>query len=305
MNYRYYYTFHRSKKDTAPMNTSLVIHDLDIRLFAFDRVTCGREWNYRNVNSPFARLLYTLNGKAYVRHGGQRYTLSRGTLILVPPFVPVDYLCPGHFESYYAIFTCRSHSGVDIFRLGLLEYSTSEDAMTLPLFQRVHHANPDMGLKRVDPGDPSYNTLIWQADPDRHLSPANLMITDGCLRIILAMFANGVPATTEPRFLPVIRYINTHLQDSLSLEKMAATAGLHPTYFSDAFAIETGQRPIAYLTEKRLEHAQLLLQSTRQTIKEIAGACGFENPDYFCRVFKAKLGLSPSEYRQSETGTKV
>jgi len=290
------------------MKAPELLHNLEIKLYAFSRVVCGREWNYPCVNSPFARMIYTLSGKAFVRHRGRRYTLAPGTITLTPPFIPVDYSCPDRFESYYAIFTCKTHSGLDFFGFGQMTYEMPEDELTLALFRRLHAANPHMALRQVDPAAPDYNDFIWKSDPDRQLPPEDLMATDGCLRLLLSRFINSFRLTTEDgtpevRFLHLIHYIGEHLHEPLSLLTLAKEAGLQPTYFSDAFKKEIGQRPIAYLTSKRMERAQLLLQSTRQTIKEIAGNCGFPDPNYFCRVFQAELGMTPSDYRsEAELG---
>lgn len=65
------------------------------------------------------------------------------------------------------------------------------------------------------------------------------------------------------------------------------------------FRQEFGVSPIAYLLERKLEQAMLMLRDTAFTIKEIAGKLGFEDEFYFSRLFRKKCGKSPREYRQS------
>ncbi|WP_084133468.1 helix-turn-helix domain-containing protein [Clostridium grantii] len=52
-----------------------------------------------------------------------------------------------------------------------------------------------------------------------------------------------------------------------------------------------------YIIKKRLELAQLLLVNTSKKVKEISRETGFDNEKYFSRLFKAKMKITPSEYR--------
>lgn len=59
--------------------------------------------------------------------------------------------------------------------------------------------------------------------------------------------------------------------------------------------------PGKWLTSKRLEHVRMLLTTTNQSISEIAFNSGFENISHFSRTFKEKFGLSPLQFRKSQT----
>jgi AraC-like DNA-binding protein len=56
-----------------------------------------------------------------------------------------------------------------------------------------------------------------------------------------------------------------------------------------------------YVNFVRINRAKYLLKHHRQTIDEIAAACGFREVGYFCRVFKKKTKQTPSEYRTRQT----
>ena len=53
-----------------------------------------------------------------------------------------------------------------------------------------------------------------------------------------------------------------------------------------------------FIKELRLKHAKSLLQFSAKPISEISEIVGYENPEHFCRTFKADVGITPKEYRQ-------
>src|SRR5262249_39689220 len=73
--------------------------------------------------------------------------------------------------------------------------------------------------------------------------------------------------------------------------------GCSPDYLSHLFHTETKERLTHYIQRIRIEGAILALDSTTQTVAEIAYASGFSDPAYFARVFKQHKGVTPQEFR--------
>lgn len=82
-----------------------------------------------------------------------------------------------------------------------------------------------------------------------------------------------------------------------SIEDIADGVGLSKYYFIRMFTREIGISPIKYITKVRIEKAVELLHSTDNTIDEIAKKIGYSNGNYFIKVFKSCLGVSPGEFR--------
>lgn len=100
-------------------------------------------------------------------------------------------------------------------------------------------------------------------------------------------------------------YIEAHFADpGLTLDKVAREAGMSPNYFSALFKQGAGKSFIASLTEIRLSHAKMLLESGDHRSYEVSYLCGYENPTYFSTIFKRHVGVSPSEYRGLKEITK-
>lgn len=83
----------------------------------------------------------------------------------------------------------------------------------------------------------------------------------------------------------------------LSVKYCAENLNLSANYFSDLLKSETGKNAIEHIHYHLLDRAKNLLTGSDKTINEIALALGFEYPQNFSKLFKKKLGVSPSEYR--------
>ena len=93
-------------------------------------------------------------------------------------------------------------------------------------------------------------------------------------------------------------FIDTNAHDiSLSVAKLADMAGVSEVYFRKIFCSEYGCAPRRYIISVRLKKAKQLLNYPFLSLEECAGESGFASLQYFCRVFKSELGITPTEYR--------
>ena len=95
------------------------------------------------------------------------------------------------------------------------------------------------------------------------------------------------------------RYIADNYQSStMSLTSLSEYVGLNERYLSSLFSKEEGETFISYLTSLRLQKAKELLRGSTYKVFEIANMCGYQNPEYFNKVFRKTLGISPLDYRK-------
>src|SRR5690242_20585480 len=92
--------------------------------------------------------------------------------------------------------------------------------------------------------------------------------------------------------------VEEQLDGDLSLDDLAAAAGLSRAHFARSFRTATGQTPYAYLRERRVARARDLLAVSSRPVVEIAGMTGFRSQSHLGRVFKSSTGLTPAEYRR-------
>lgn len=102
---------------------------------------------------------------------------------------------------------------------------------------------------------------------------------------------------TEDRILKSLRFLRENLQRTLTLEEMARHAGLSVPHFSAMFRKQLNCSPLEFHIRLRMGRACALLESPARTAAEIAYGLGYADPLYFSRLFRRKIGLSPSAYR--------
>ncbi len=98
-------------------------------------------------------------------------------------------------------------------------------------------------------------------------------------------------------------YIVAHLDQRLSLDKLAELSGLPSHRLIAAFRLSFGKTPLQYIISQRLQLACRLLESTRQDISAIAMATGFSSHSHLTHVFKQRHGLTPHEFRRRVKGS--
>lgn len=96
-----------------------------------------------------------------------------------------------------------------------------------------------------------------------------------------------------------IDYINSHLDQTISLVEIADTVEVSSSHFARAFKQSTGIAPHKYLTERRIERAKSLLTDTNLPLAEIAFRLGFSSQGHFTTVFRQLLGTTPKSYRKA------
>ncbi len=95
-----------------------------------------------------------------------------------------------------------------------------------------------------------------------------------------------------------IAYIVEHYQQELFLEDVAKELNFSSSYLSKLFKKELGINFNKIVTKKRIEEAKKLLLKTEYSINEISFEVGYQEPNYFCRIFKQEEGITPLKYRQ-------
>ncbi len=96
----------------------------------------------------------------------------------------------------------------------------------------------------------------------------------------------------------VLEYLDTHLDEDVVLEALAAKYRLHPGYLSRLFKQEVGETLSEYLLRIKIQKAAVLLKEGKHKVGEIAKLVGYNTSSYFSIMFKKHTGCSPREYSQ-------
>lgn len=99
-----------------------------------------------------------------------------------------------------------------------------------------------------------------------------------------------------------LTYIDDHYSEKITLEQVASYVHLNSTYLSEFFKKEMGVTFNDYVNNLRIIHSCEYLRFSSLSIGQIAECCGFTDQNYFTKVFKKYIGLTPSQYRTTSSG---
>ena len=95
----------------------------------------------------------------------------------------------------------------------------------------------------------------------------------------------------------VVEYIQRNLKEDINLKKLSAFASMSTTSFYRFFKRELGMSPIEFILKEKIKCAKKLLKNPNIQINEVCYLSGFENANYFSRLFKKHEGITPKEYQ--------
>ena len=198
-------------------------------------------------------------------------------------------------------FTCFSRDGVTlaIVEFDILHLVEEEKAHRYFLFskstnvEKVHYNKVRTCLAKIIRNNTFHESFFVMASNVYEL--VSLLEA----HFIDDMIAEKVEGHYSERMQSIVRYINGHYREGVSLKSLAEHEHLSPVYLSAFFKKNFCQGFYEYYNGIRLNYAMSDLFDDEKTIAEIATSNGFDDPRSFVRVFRDAFGLTPSEYRRS------
>lgn len=123
-----------------------------------------------------------------------------------------------------------------------------------------------------------------------------------CMSYLYAIFAEmfSCKELIPDTLTNAIRFIDNSFSDcALSCAEAAESAGISEVYLRKLFTKYCGISPKEYILRKRFDKAKELLRASNPYVASIADACGFSCSNHFCKMFKERFGLTPTEYSGS------
>jgi len=240
----------------------------------------------KNNNRHHHKLL-TVNGRhsdafVYVIEGSCSYRFEKGTEFTVNTG-DVFYLPHG------SVYTMFIHTEDYKFIFCDFEFNDPEPRGAVLFSNR--------SLKNID-------TLFWKL-LNRYRSHAGNRYTES-MSILYGIYSQ-LKENSDRSYLDknkkddmarVKSYIDEAFGKSeLSVSELAETIGVSEVYLRKLFKAGYGISPIKYLTSVRLKNAMKLMKYPFLTLEECATESGFSSLQYFCRIFKKEIGISPGKYR--------
>ncbi|MBQ7840452.1 MAG: response regulator [Lachnospiraceae bacterium] len=107
----------------------------------------------------------------------------------------------------------------------------------------------------------------------------------------------GMDTNARNKIRMAVRYIEQHYNEDISVNELAERYDMSPNYFSSLFKKEMKQSTVNYITDLRISKAMEYLCKSDKSVVEIAKNVGYEDCNYFFRVFKKAVGVTPQQYR--------
>lgn len=224
---------------------------------------------------------YTLSGSGIYCDGEREVRLQKGDAFLIQFPCDSAYYLPSASEGYWEfIYLHFQGSGVDclykeLTKKGTLLHLDPDRSSLLYFFQKLHELQQELRFAPFEDSSWLYTFLI-------HLY-RDLETPD--------------PLKKSPLVQQAQAYLEANYAQEMNLSHMASEIRVSLPHITREFHAQMGLTPIRYLIKLRIEHAIRLLLSTSYDIQDIAQQCGFQSSNYFAKVFRKEVGLSPSRYR--------
>lgn len=231
--------------------------------------------------------------------GGHSYVLNKGAMVLFPPNVLHTAY---RVETKHCCFSCAVFSEKFISSVTL---DTIQKKVLIPLFISDFSENyliSTNGTKLNEQWEHFSKALSFKG-PLKYLMVKGLL-----LQILSEILLQGNNSFSEKqsesirskREKKILNFLDDHFSEILTLDTLATSLNLSKEQFSRFFRQSFRQSPMQYLTQFRLQKACHLLINSDWSVEEIAQATGFDNGNYFSRVFKKHLLTTPSEFRKKD-----
>lgn len=230
---------------------------------------------------------YTLEGTGYLEFLGVEYAIPAGHAMLLQPPGDHRYFARDGVRWRFFFLTLEGDDAAQYWRQAMHRAGPvrkfDESSATFQHASAVVRRRYD----RPGPADP------WEDGHDAYAMCLAL------LRDIREERDEG--DTVRHRALrQVTDYVQRHLSEDLGVDVLARIAGMSRYHFTRIFRAHTGHPPGEYVLQARLRRARHLLKATRKTVQEVAFASGFNDANYFSRLFRARTGISPRHFRQGD-----
>jgi len=276
---------------------NILLPHLPWRDFEFCVGTASHKGDSSMHSHEFCELVFVHEGEAVHRLGENCYRIQAGDLFIIPPGIEHCYL-KANLGIYNILFSKTFHekfpSDLSVFANFQLLFHTSTD---VPLPQRL--------ISLETAYFPEMTHLLDDIISEEHRKENGSIsaVFSDCLRIVLLICRHSHHAGdwknpySAYRISHLMAELEAHYGEPWRLEDMAEYARMSVSSFRQQFKLLTGKAPVDYLIELRVKKASEMLCLRRKTIGEIGCDCGFEDSNYFFRMFKKMTGMSPRGYR--------
>lgn len=234
-------------------------------------------------------LIYCYEGSGELIVDGNKQKVSRGDIVLIPPTLLHSF--SGNAKAPWSVYWVQFTGEL------------SDD-----FFKRLYMKMPNYkaNIGHIPQVIDDFNQLIQLSG--KGYTATNVIYAVHVLQHLLSFLALQLrlnPQHGQQLNLAAIEnFMLENLNRDMSLEELADYCQLSKFHFSKKFKALTDNSPIQHFIHLKMERACHLLDTSEDSVKQIAASLGYNDPYYFSRLYKRVIGMSPMQFRKSKQLTK-
>ena len=275
-----------------------------------DQYMFSKSWVYPESYVPYCMVRYILKGRAVFSINGREYKVYENQVAYIPDgcFLACHALDEEfHFISIRFVVTARLNGNdflTEFFRIKPI--NDANDPAMLHYFQEIYRnaTSQNVGKHFRIRGNLELilASLAEQNAAEQGVVEAQehtLVQDPSDLSYIQHREHRSGSIRSDPRIQVVVEYLIAHPEEPFDSKYLSEMAGMSPSSLRRLFKEHTGKAPRDFIKDLKLMTAARRLLTTDERISYIAYEVGFDDQNYFARIFKEAFGVSPGQYRKN------
>lgn len=252
-------------------------------------------WVYNfHSHDTTAEIIYIESGRGIYTLGNVSYAASGGNLIIVNPGV-IHSLASDPQEALNAWTLSISEFCLPGLSPNQVIPGSAYPMIRLGKWEEYVRGSFSLLLEQQADGMPQSASVSHAAAMTLLLLANQLMQPEGQLEANRGFSESQKHSAFA---LEVIRYMDRHFQEPITLEMLSDVFHISAGHISHALTRACGISPINYLISRRIGEAQWLLLTTELSVRDIALRVGYENAYHFSKLFAKRIGMRPQDFRE-------
>ena len=272
-----------------------------------DRYVFRSGWVFPESYVPYSMVRYILKGAASFSINGVEYIVGEDQVIYIPDGVELECHSLGDYFEFISIRfkpTVQLDAGdflSDYYKIKTVNTALGDEKI-LDYFMEVYlNATSDNPGKLFRIRGNLELIIAWLTEQaaDREATPSERPEASFSMESFFHRESRSTQFKQDPRVNALVEYIVSHPTEHFTSESLSRMANMSPSSMRRLFKKYTGKSPSDFIQDLRLMVAARRLLVTNKRISVIAYEAGFEDPNYFSRIFRMNFGVSPQEYRKN------
>lgn len=231
---------------------------------------------------------YIAGGRGVMTFDHEHVVLRAGECMIIPPFIKHGFLVD-------------TKSGCRICQVEVSVQTSERVLKSFPILDQKHSYSKIRDCENIVPLMEQVAKLFRKEKNDYHMALLDLEV----LQLLIALWhhrgkeESSFTENVNKKIDGIMQYLQEHYNEQSNIEKLAEAWGVSSRYLRKYFEEKVGMSCMDYITVMRMNRAKELLWESTKSITEVAMETGYGTSQYFSRMFKKEVGMTPSEYRST------